>query len=227
MQRKKLFWWIFGGVLTVAIFVTVLCVVFLRDTESNPRNINFTGVWRRYKYAADPIDNEYLVFDDASVKYYRSGLDGAAIESKYTYNATESKIYFSDLSMDFIVRYTTDYQISLLDKDNRDWGLAKISTSATVNAAPAIVGEWDVKLFNGTVPVKAEKVTFTETVMSDTRGGELYFSGDYTLGGNVLNVNLRGNEKTFEVYNCTSDVLIIVDHDDAQNGRYIWELKKC
>lgn len=217
MKKKGLL--IGGGILIVLVLVAIIgFIVFTGNKDKTSETLQLNGTWCVYQYCENMLENEYMVFEDGNVSYYKGDSSEAFFTSSYVYE--NGVLLLEDNSMEYSVRIISDNNIYLVEPDTREYKLVRVSSSGqdVVSVTEEnIIGEYDVISVAGEQRVN-ETMTFTESNLTDYRDGSEYLTSNYELvSDHILTASDIGKE--FYVYR-NGDYLILIDRADS----YVWEL---
>lgn len=219
MKKKGLL--ILGGIMIVAVFAVVIFIISSTGKSTAPAEaFSIDGTWRVYQYAENRVENEFMVFQNGSVKGYRDGNDEAYLNSNFTFES--GTLTFSDASKKFAVRIISNNNIIIVEPDTREWKMIKVSDGdrdIKDLLSADLVGDYDVLLVAGEKRTE-EVISFTDVSFRDTRRGEEFISASYELiSGHLL--KMPDIAKEFTCYK-NGTALMLIDNVDG----YIWELKQ-
>ena len=173
--------------------------------------IELDGVWKVYKYNNQAIDQEYIMFEDGSLQYYREGV----MEAEYEVEG--NKLSIPSFNKEYQVQGVSENQMVLFEGENRTY-LFRIKDMNEVVNKNEIINEWKVLFHDLTVP-ENETITFSEEKLIDKRNNEVYMELDYSWI-NDCSIYVHELDCEYEVYPLDENKMMLLE----KNGYYVWEL---
>lgn len=178
-------------------------------TQENLSEVD--GVWKVYKYNNQAIDQEYIMFEDGSLQYYREGV----MEAEYEVEG--NKLSIPSFNKEYQVQGVSENQMVLFEGENRTY-LFRIKDMNEVVNKNEIINEWKVLFHDLTVP-ENETITFSEEKLIDKRNNEVYMELDYSWI-NDRSIYVHELDCEYEVYPLDENKMMLLE----KNGYYVWEL---
>lgn len=218
-MKKKAFV-IVGAVVIIAVLGAVLFFVLHRQEKQHVETVSLNGTWLIFQHGNELPREEFMVFTDTNVSYYRNGDSNPAASSAYSIK--DGKLSTPDINKNFSIRIISENNIELTESNMTVWRLLLVGDPDVDKSKiiPASVdGVYDVKVV-GEEPRHDEKMTFSDSHLSFVQGGKETISSDYFITDNGI-LHLTTINRDYYVYVNGNNLLFIGVVD---NG--VWELYK-
>jgi hypothetical protein len=228
---KKNVIYIVCGVLIAVALAALLIFVFSGDKTPEQPTVDLKGTWKVVAYmqngTATIIDNEFMVFDDTSVKDYRDQKDTAFATSTYTLDET-LMLNLPDIGRQYKVKKMTENYVCFYENENVCLELIR-ATAVDMNPAKpelsGIEGRWEIVYRNTSNPFAGEVLAFENGQLSHYKAGSntpAATSNYEWAEDGTLNIVLWG--KQMRIYPMADGNVIMVEL--AVDTGFVWELKK-
>ncbi len=211
MKKKVLF--LVAAIVTLAIVVGMIVFLVLtkwKDDDASNTDLSLVGTWKVVCIEDDMdgsvtfISNEFAVFDEASMKYYRQGVEVESMASKYRIEE-DGFVSFEDLNTGYFMAVKTENYFKFWESETRCRAFVKYPNadmSATSFSKEAITGRWNVSFHDKVTDLENEYWVFengtirqfvdgNETALSTTtyawEENDLLSTPDWTTKKYVLN----------------------------------------
>ncbi len=227
MKKTNLKWAICALFIVVA--VSGMMIFALGGKKESPVAIpiQMDGTWLVVSDVNDGeltlIDNEYIVFEQGQVEYYR---DNSEIPfAKSTFSVEKDILNLPDISRKYHISTKTQNYIAIYSDKNSYKSLVRTKVSAIDQNAfdpKGIIGQWNIVYRNTDQVISEEYLLFDGEILSDYRNGkeEPVLSAKYEWKGNHIIVDAIGKDMVLKVI--SKDEIALVETDTG----FIWELKK-
>ena len=175
-------------------------------------SVELDGVWKVYKYNQQSIDQEYIIFKDSKLQYFREGV----MEGEYTVEG--NKLRIPSFNKEYQIQKVSENQLILFEEDCKTY-LFRIKGINEIVDKEMIINDWKVLFHDLTVP-ENETITFSEEKLIDKRDGEVYMEINYSWL-NERSIYVDGVECEYEVYPLSDNKIMLLE----KNGYYVWELE--
>ena len=219
MKKKTLV--VVGALVIAAVIGTVLFFILHGDEEQHSDAFAISGTWLIIQHGEECPRNEFMVFTDTNVSFYRNASSTPAATSAYSIKG--NKLNTPDIDKEFNIRVVSEHNIVLIESNTVVWRLLLVGNSnADMNriVPERVEGIYDV-LIVGEEHRQNEQITFTDTHMSLVQDGKETISSDYLITDEGF-LRLTTINRDFFVY-ADDAVLLFVNPDD----NCVWELKKA
>lgn len=223
-MKKRTIWIICTAVIVVALAGMLAFV--LGGNKPKNLSISMDGNWMVVANINEGeltlIDNEYMVFENNTVKDYRDNSTDPYAQSTYSIDA--DVLALKDISRTYHISVKSDNVVALYTNERTYMTLVKTELTpdeqTTFNAAE-MSGRWDVIYRNSDQPVD-EYFVFDFPVLQDFRNGETKpnITAEYYWNENHIVVDAIGKDMVLRVISNNHVVLVEVDTG------YVWELQK-
>lgn len=104
-MKNKLYIIIGSIVIVLAIVAAGIFLIATKDVKPSTSSFNFDGTWRLFNSTATIAEEQYLVFEDGRVNFYKEK-DKAYITSDFKY--TGGLLELPEANVEFVVNIGTD-----------------------------------------------------------------------------------------------------------------------
>lgn len=219
MKKKSLV--IVGAVVMIAVFAAVLIFVLNGQVGQSENSISLSGTWLVFQHGDALPRDEFLVFSDSNVSYYRSDDSDPSITS--TYSIDNTTLSATDIDTAFNIRAISENHVELTETNTIVWQLLLVGDASADRGAvipQSIEGIYNVNIV-GEERREEETMTFTATHLSFVQKGSEAISSDYTLTSDGV-LRLMDINRDYYVY-ANGNNFFFIGTDD--NG--VWELAKA
>ena len=218
MKKKTLV--IAGAILITVVLGAVLFFVLQDGEKQSEETISLKGTWLVFQHGDDKPRNDYMVFSDNNVSYYRDGDTTPAATS--TYSIKDNNLSTPDIEKSFTIQVISDNHVMLTETNTVVWRLLLVgeSDADTTKIIPeSIEGVYDVKAVDEGKRYN-ETMTFTDSHLSFVQDGTETISSDYTLSDDGI-LCLTTINREYNVYMNGNNLFFITAGDIT-----VWELYK-
>lgn len=195
---KKKVWFIVAAAVTLAIvigMIVFLAVTKWSDDDTNNTDLSLVGTWKVVCIEDDMdgsvtfVSNEFAVFDEKSVKYYRYGSE--SLTSKYEIG-DDGFVSYPDLNVGYFMAVKTENYFKLWESETRCRAFVKYPNadmSAITYKTEDIDGRWNVSFHDKVTGLENEYWIFENGKISQfaNGGAEAISTSAYTWkDGNQL-----------------------------------------
>ena len=180
---KKKVWFIIAAVVALAIvigMVIFLVVTKFKDDGSENTDLSLVGTWRIVCIEDDMdgsvtfVSNEFAVFDESSMKYYRQGVEVESMASKYTIGE-DGFVSFSDINAGYFMAVKTENYFKFWESETRCRAFVRYPNAdmSKVNYnASDITGRWNVTFHDKVTDIENEYWIFEGGTIKQFANGE-------------------------------------------------------
>lgn len=225
-MKKKIIISIVSVIVLVA--VAALIVFIVSGGDLGKKSVDLNGTWIVTSNVNEGVvsipQNEYMVFDEESVKDFRDGNNTPFATSKYEVNG--DVLNLSDISRTYHIDIHTNSYISLYTNDRTFMTIVKIEDDSYLNknfAANTLSGKWNVLYRTSDQVISNEYLVFENGKMQNFRNNsdKASMESDYQCNGNALELQSIGLK--FIGFNVSDDTIALVDTKDG----YVWLLQRA
>ncbi len=210
---KKQFWFLLGGALIVAA-LTVIAWFLIAAPAPTVEDVTLTGCWKVCKENNVTVSEEYILFEEGSLTFYRAGqpyFEGAFAVKGKSFDVKE-------LGKRFEVNMISEHQMTLTNDGNRR-ELIRVDGIGAHPEKEELTGDWQVVMQAGKA-VEGEVISFGKDALCDYRDGKLYVESAYTYDKGIITVEKL--QTKLEAYTDGQTMLLY-----ELEGGYVWEMERA
>lgn len=218
MKRKAFL--IAGTIFIILVLGGVLFFIWGNSEKQSGKTVSLKGTWLVYQHGEDLSREEFMVFSNDNISYYRKGNAAPIVSSKYSIK--DSELNAPDIDKTFSVHIISDNNIELTEPNTVVWRLLLVGDpdiDKTKIIPEKVEGIYDVKVV-GEESRYNETMTFKNSHLSFIQNGKETISSNYSVTGDGL-LHLTTIKRDYYVYANGRNLFFIGVND---NG--IWELYK-
>ena len=204
-MKNKLYIIIGSIVIVLAIVAAGIFLIATKDVKPSTSSFNFDGTWRLFNSTATIAEEQYLVFEDGRVNFYKEK-DKAYITSDFKY--TGGLLELPEANVEFVVNIGTDNCLFLYGPNAVAYTMVRYTGEPFVEQNMSLLlGNWDIVL-RGKEARENETLVLEGDTMTNDRNGQLV-EATFTFEGNTLVINELGSRMV--VCRLEEDYAILVE----------------
>lgn len=206
-MKNKLYIIIGSIVIVLAIVAAGIFLIATKDVKPSTSSFNFDGTWRLFNSTATIAEEQYLVFEDSRVNFYKEK-DKAYITSDFKY--TGGLLELPEANVEFVVNIGTDNCLFLYGPNAVAYTMVRYTGEPFVEQnynMSLLLGNWDIVL-RGKEARENETLVLEGDTMTNDRNGQLV-EATFTFEGNTLVINELGSRMV--VCRLEEDYAILVE----------------
>lgn len=219
MKRKTLV--VIGAIVITIVLGGVLYFVLKNGEKQQTESVSFQGTWLVFQRGEHYTRDEFMVFTDARVSYYK-GEEVTPVASS-AYSVKDEKLITPEIERSFTYRKISDNNIEMIESNTIVWRLLLVGDAdvdRTKIVPKNIEGIYDVKVV-GEKPRQGETMAFTDSHLSFVQGSEDTISSDYFISDDGI-LHLTTINRDYYLYMNGDNLLFIGSTDNS-----VWELQRA
>lgn len=191
-MKNKLYIIIGSIIIVLAIIAAGAFLIATKDVKPSTSSFDFDGTWRLFDCTATTDNEQYLVFENGRVNFYKEK-GKAYITSDFKY--TDGWLELPEADAEFVINIGTDNCLFLYGSNAAAYTLVRYTGEPFVEPnynMSLLLGDWDIVL-RGKEARENETLVLEGNIMKNDRSGQLV-EATFTFEGNTLVINELGSK---------------------------------
>lgn len=206
-MKNKLYIIIGSIIIVLAIVAAGIFLIATKDVKPSTSSFDFDGTWRLFDSTATTAEEQYLVFENGRVSFYKEK-DKAYLTSDFKY--TGGLLELPEADVEFVMNIGTDNCLFLYGPNAVAYTMVRYAGEPFVEPnynMSLLLGNWDIVL-RGKEARENETLVLEGNTMKNDRNGQLV-EATFTFEGNALVINELGSKMV--VCRLEEDYAILVE----------------